>query len=196
MKKLTTTLFATALSLMIFAGEGDKNFKIDQSTSSVEWIGKKVTGSHEGTINISGGEIIISEDKIIGGTINIEMSSIKVTDLEDEGMNKKLRGHLMSDDFFGVKNYPTASLKILTVNHKSKNQHTIIGEITIKGKTEKIEIPATILMEEGKVVAIGEAIIDRTKFDIKYGSGQFFEDLGDRMIYDDFTVKFKVGAKL
>jgi polyisoprenoid-binding protein YceI len=196
MKKITSTVLAMAFGLLLIAGEAEKKtYKVDTKVSSVEWIGEKVTGTHTGTISVKEGNVILEGENIVGGSISIDMNSIVVTDIEDEGTNAKLKGHLMSDDFFGVKNHALASLKISSSKHVEGKKHIIMGDITIKGKTEKIEIPVTVMTLDTKVVIIGEAKIDRTKFDIRYGSGQFFEDLGDRMISDDFTIKFKVGAK-
>ncbi len=196
MKKLITTVFASALSLMVIAGHGDhKTYTVDQKVSSIEWVGEKVTGSHMGTIMVETGKVMMEDGKIIGGNLNINMNSIVVTDIEDEGTNAKLKGHLMSDDFFGVKAHPKSMLKIVSVKQLKDKQHIITADLTIKGKTERVEIPVTVMMEDNKLVVIGETKIDRTKFDIRYGSGSFFEGLGDKMIYDEFTIKFKVGAK-
>ena len=185
-----------SISFLTMATNGEKKvYKVDQKVSSVEWLAKKVTGSHDGTITIEKGEIEETDGMITGGIIHIDMNGIVVTDIKDKSTNAKLLGHLMSDDFFGVKDFPSASLKINESKQIEGNKHLIMGDLTIKGKTHPIEIPTTLLKEDGKLVAIGEATVDRTKYDIKYGSGQFFEGLGDRMIYDEFTVKFKVGAK-
>lgn len=187
-------LFSVLISLALVS-PGKQEFSVDKKVSKLEWVGKKVTGQHEGTINVESGTIQVSDGKITGGMLSIDMNSIIITDLEDPETNAKLKGHLESDDFFGIKNHPKASLKINEVKHIEGKKHEIIADLTIKGKTEKVVIPANIIMEDNKVVAIGEVAIDRTKFGIKYGSGQFFEDLGDRMIDDEFIVKFKVGAK-
>jgi polyisoprenoid-binding protein YceI len=196
MKKLLSTATAIVFSLAAIAG-GPKGetYKVDNSLSSMEWVGQKVTGEHTGTVMVKEGNVMVENGMITGGSLLIDMNTIVVTDIEDEGTNAKLKGHLMSDDFFGVKNHSTANLKINKVVKKEGNLHHIHGELTIKGKTEKVEIPATIKMEGDKLVVVGETQIDRTKYDIKYGSGKFFDDLGDKMIYDDFIVKFKVGAR-
>lgn len=193
MKKIKVLAFALLIGASSIAKEG--NHKVDQKVSSIEWVGKKVTGEHSGTIKISEGTINVEGDKIASGDITIDMNSIAVTDIKDAETNQKLKGHLMSDDFFGVNNFPTANLKINKTEKIEGNKYKVHADLTIKGKTEKVEFPAVIMMEDNKVVAIGDLTIDRTKFGIKYGSGQFFEDLGDRMIYDDFTISFKVGAK-
>lgn len=193
MKKIKLIAIALVICSSTIAQEG--KLQVDQKVSTLEWIGKKVTGQHNGTVNISEGTITVEDNMITSGEINIDMRTIAVTDIEDQGTNQKLKGHLMSEDFFSVEKHPTANLKINKTEKIEGNKFNIHGDLTIKGKTEKVEFPAVVMMEDNKVVAIGDLTIDRTKFDIKYGSGQFFEDLGDRMIYDDFTISFKVGAK-
>lgn len=193
MKKLLSIATALVFSLGVYAG-GEENYTVDNSISSMEWVGKKVTGQHNGTIKVKEGTVTVSDGMITGGTLMIDMNSIVIEDIKDEGTNAKLAGHLRSDDFFSVEKYPMSKLIINKVEKKGDKFH-IHGDLTIKGKTDKVEIPAEIKMENGKLVAIGETEIDRTKWDIKYGSGKFFEDLGDKMIYDNFVVKFKVGAK-
>lgn len=196
MRKLFSTATALVMSLAVLAG-GPKGetYKVNKNNSSIEWTGKKVTGEHFGIVKVKEGNIEVDGDQIIGGNLVIDMNTIEVKDIEDAETNGKLKGHLMSDDFFGVSNHPTATLKINKVEKVKGNEYTIFGDLTIKGKTEAVEIPATVIVKGDKLVTVGEVDIDRTKFDIRYGSGQFFDDLGDKMIYDDFTIKFKIGAR-
>lgn len=194
MKQLLTTATALFVTFAVMAGGNGETYKVSKKTSSIDWVGKKVTGEHTGTINIMDGEVMVTDGMISGGTLWIDMNTIVVTDIEDAETNAKLKGHLQSPDFFSVEKFPKSKLEISKVESKGGDQYVIHGNLTIKDKTEKISIPSTIKMEEGKLVAIGETEIDRTKYDIKYGSGQFFEDLGDKMIYDNFSIKFKVGA--
>ena len=196
MKKVLSLATAIIISAAVIAGNGPESYKVNNKVSKIEWTGKKVTGEHTGTISVEEGEIEVTDGKITGGTLYIDMNSIVVTDIKDEEMNGKLKGHLMSPDFFNVAEHPKAKLVITKVEDKGDGKYHIHGELTIKETTEKVEIPATITMEEGKVVAIGETEIDRTVYNIKYGSGKFFDNLGDNMIYDNFTIKFKVGAML
>ncbi|MEQ8908082.1 MAG: YceI family protein [Vicingaceae bacterium] len=195
MKRILSTVTALAISALSFAGgpKGD-TYKIDNELSSVEWVGKKVTGQHNGSIMLKEGNIMVENGMISSGTIMMDMNTIVVEDIEDEGTNAKLKGHLMSDDFFGVEKNPTSTFKITKVEKKEGELYHIHGDLTIKGITEKVAIPTTVKMEGNKLVAIGETEIDRTKFKIRYGSGKFFEDLGDKMIDDEFTIRFKVGA--
>lgn len=177
-------------------GQADGEYKVSTKTSSLEWLGTKVTGQHNGEINVKEGKVNVKDGMLQNGVLIIDMNSISVSDIKDQETNAKLKGHLSSDDFFGINQHPTAILKILKVEAKEEGVYHIHGELTIKGITEKVEIPANIIIENNKLVAIGTAEINRTKYGIKYGSGSFFDDLGDKAINDIFSVKFKVGAML
>lgn len=195
MKKVLSIVSILLFTAGVFAGETKaKELKVNNKISSIEWIGKKVTGQHEGTIMVKEGTVNVEGGVLKDGMLVIDMTSILVTDIEDAETNAKLKGHLYSEDFFGVENHPTATLKINNTKQVEGENYLIMADLTIKGHTEKVEIPAIIKMEDNKLVAIGEVEIDRTKFGIKYGSGSFFDDLGDKAIYDNFVVKFKVGA--
>lgn len=157
---------------------------VNTKTSVVNWTGKKVTGQHNGDINIKEGSLIFDSGKLTGGSFIIDMNSIKCSDLQGKPA-KKLEGHLMSDDFFGIPNHPTASLEITDVKEKKKSgDYAVTADITIKGITKSITFDTTVGAEN----ATANVVINRTEFDIKYGSGSFFDNLGDKMIYDDFEL--------
>lgn len=198
MKKLISSVFALALIFGSVAKAPQEKvvYAIDTENSSIEWLGKKVTGQHDGVIEVKSGSIVLENNQPVGGEIVIDMNSLRVTDLKDEEMNGKLVSHLKSNDFFGVESFPTSSFTIKEVTKvEGENLYNIKGEMTIRGITHPEEFIATILVKDNKVAAIGEMSIDRSKYDVKYGSDEFFEDLGDKMIYDDFVLKFKIGAK-
>jgi polyisoprenoid-binding protein YceI len=155
---------------------------VDIAKSTITWVGKKVTGQHTGTINIKEGALEFDNGILTGGTFIIDMTSLTVTDLQG-GMADKLKGHLTSDDFFGIATYPEAKLVITTVNADG-NKYMVTGDLTIKGKTAPINFTTTI---NGNM-ATADIVVDRTVYDVKYGSGKFFEGLGDKMIYDDFNL--------
>lgn len=188
MKKI---LFALMMMSSVALTANSTNPIIDGETktvnteeSSVLWTGKKVTGSHTGTINIKSGSLEFEKGKLSGGTITMDMTSIVCTDMGPDGA-RKLEGHLKSDDFFGVPNHPTAELVITGVAEGSANGGmNITADITIKGTTKSITFAADIT-EAG---ASAKIVIDRTDFDIRYGSGSFFDNLGDKTIYDDFEL--------
>ena len=162
--------------------EGDKK-EIKVESSKVVWKGYKVTGSHIGTIAIKSGHLNFDKDIMTGGSFEIDMSTITVTDLEGE-YKGKLEGHLKSDDFFGVEKFPTASLIFTKVKSNGKNSYNVTGDITIKGKTESVTFNVSIYGNKASV----SLKIDRTKFDVRYGSTSFFDGLKDKAIYDEFDL--------
>ncbi len=157
---------------------------VNAKTSVINWTGKKVTGQHTGNIQIKEGSLIFENGKLTGGSFIIDMNSLKCTDLPGESA-KKLEGHLMSDDFFGIPNHPTATLQITEVKEKKgAGNYDVVADITIKGTTKTISFATTV----GADNAVANVVINRTEFDIRYGSGSFFDNLGDKTIYDDFEL--------
>lgn len=183
-----------ALSAIAVANNNNGKYTIDTQNSVVEWFAEKVTGKHNGTMNIQEGSLIVENGAITSGEVTIDMNSLTVLDIEDPKYNANLVNHLKSDDFFSVEKHETSTFKINEIVKLDGNKHNIKGDLTIKGITHELEFPATIVEDGNKIVAIGEAQVDRTKYDIKYRSGKFFEELGDKMIYDTFTIKVKIGA--
>ena len=163
-------------------------FTIDAQKSTMAWHGKKLTGEHRGTINISKGNLIFDGKKLVGGTLEVDMRTIKDTDLTDEGYNKKLTGHLMSEDFFNVEQYPAATLKITKVTLKSGNDYDITGDLTIRDKTNPVSFPATVTMNGGTATVSANVIVDRSKYNVKYNSKSFFPSIGDKVVYDEFDL--------
>ncbi len=191
--KFMLVVAVAAATLMSFTKK-DGEYKVDTTKSKLTWLGKKVTGEHTGTINIAEGSLTTKANKITGGSFAIDMASIKVTDVTNPGANEKLTGHLKSDDFFGSANHPKATFVITKVTPGEKDQFTIKGNLTIKGITNEIEFPATVSQVGGDIVAKAKIVVDRTKYDIKYRSGNFFTDLGDKAIYDDFELNVELVA--
>ena len=175
-------------------------YQVDAAKSQLTWNGKKVTGEHTGTINVANGQLLVNGSKVTGGTFDIDMTSIKNTDLTDPEYNGKLVGHLKSDDFFSVEKHPKATFKITSVApikgaKAGQANYTVKGNLTIKGITSAISFPATIAVNNGTATAKGVATLDRTKWDVRYGSKSFFANIGDKAINDDFTLDFNIVAK-
>lgn len=190
MKNLVFSILAVTGVLMLqsfttLTTPVEKEVSIDNS--KIVWKGYKVTGSHEGTIALKSGNLSFDGDRLTGGEFVIDMSSITCTDLSGEYQGK-LEGHLKSDDFFGVEAHPTAQLNITDVKSTSKNAYQIQADLTIKGLTKSIVFPASIYGEK----ATANLKIDRTQFNVKYGSGSFFEGLKDNLIYDEFDLVIDV----
>jgi len=173
-------------------------FNVNTKESSINWLAKKVTGSHTGTINISSGELIIDNGKLTGGKFDIDFKTIAVLELDDAEMNKKLTNHLISEDFFSAEKYPIGKFEISSVseitNAASGNNYDIKGNMTIKGITKEISFPAKLNVDNKKANAEASIELDRTEWDIKFRSGKFFENLGDKLIYDKFNLVVKLSA--
>ena len=181
MKTIKNTLvIAFALTLASFTTLSTKEIKVKDS--KVNWKGYKITGEHEGTIKLKEGALTFNGDKLTGGNFVMDMTSINTTDLEGE-YKDKLDGHLKSSDFFGTEAYPTATLKITKVEGKG-NTYTVTGDLTIKNITN----PITFNMDIKDNSATANVKIDRTEFDIKYGSSSFFDGLKDKAISNEFDL--------
>ncbi len=197
MKKqvLIIALSVVAIVFSAFTGKGVKSaLNVNVDESKVVWLGKKVSGEHTGNINLLTGNLQFEGDALTGGSFEIDMKSITNTDLEDAEYNQKLVGHLKSDDFFGVERFPKAKFIISNVDHQSKNKYQVKGDITIKGITKSIEFPAQVNIAGSKATISASITIDRSDFGVKYGSGTFFDNLGDKLIYDDFTLNVSLVA--
>lgn len=194
MKKILFSALALMVSGVLFAGAPTKSesFKVDASKSSVNWLAKKVTGQHNGTVTLSKGTLNLAGDKIVGGQFEVDMTSIECLDLQGEWKDK-LVGHLKSDDFFSVAKNPNAKFEISTVETKANNT-VVKGKLTIKGITQEVSFPVSLSKKDGVVVAIATIRIDRTKYDIKYGSKSFIDGIGDKAIDDEFELKVNLVA--
>lgn len=199
MKNLKRTVFAVIalFTLGTVNAEGIKEGKhaVDAAKSTVTWKGEKVTGEHVGNIDLKSGDLEIKDGELVGGEFVIDMTSIESMDLTGE-YKGKLEGHLKSDDFFGVATYPIASLKITEVKATDKKgNYDVTADLTIKNITKPITFTTTLINTEGLIYANSNIIIDRSEYDVKYGSGSFFDNLGDQTIYDDFTLTVNLVAK-
>lgn len=196
MKKMKTLGVLVFASLFLFAFTTINSDKIEVSaeSSKISWKGYKVTGEHSGTIKLKSGAFEFEEDKLVGGTFVIDMATITCTDLEGE-YKGKLEGHLKSADFFGVEKYPTAKLEITKVVERgTPGEYKVIGNLTIKETTKEIKFNAAVMRNDNVVKSEAQITIDRSDFNVKYGSGSFFDNLGDKTIYDEFDLELQVIA--
>ncbi|MCX7879975.1 MAG: YceI family protein [Ignavibacteria bacterium] len=169
-------------------------YKLKVERSKIKWIGKKFLGSHWGWISFKSGQITFDGNKITSGNFEVDMKSMVNEDLKDKSLNQKLIGHLKSDDFFSVDKFPSSQFVIthttpLKTAKPNEPNYAITGKLTIKGITQTISFPANVKFEGNTARAKANIDIDRTKFDVRYGSGSFFENLGDNVIYDNFTLE-------
>ena len=172
---------------------------VDAASSSIDWVGKKPTEDHTGTINISKGMIKTLENKIESGSFVIDMTSINVTDMEGD-KKAGLEGHLKGegegkeDHFFNVAKFPSASFEITAVSEK-EGKAIIEGNLTIKGVKKNISFPASNSIQGDTMTFESEVFtINRTDWGVNYGSKSVFENLGDKFINDDIELKVTLKA--
>jgi len=168
----------------------NQNFEIVSTQSNIDWVGRKVTGAHNGTIAVKEGELILNDGKLTGGKIIVDTASIKILDITDPATNAQFACHLASDDFFSTEKYPEATLEITSVSG-----NYVEGTLTIKGITHPVGFDVIVNVNGDQLTATGKLVIDRTKYEIKFRSGNFFKNLGDTLIYNDFELNISVTAK-
>ncbi len=161
----------------------DEKKEVNTETSTVTWKAYKVTGSHTGTVDLKSGALMFDDGKLSGGEFTVDMPSLISTDLEGE-YKGKLEGHLKSDDFFGVEKFPTSSIVFTKIKSTGKNSYEVTGDLTIKGITKPVTFDVSIYGSK----ATATLKVDRAEYDVRYGSGSFFDDLGDKTIYDEFDL--------
>jgi len=167
-----------------------QKFDIVVAQSNIDWVGRKVTGAHNGTISLKQGELNLTDGQLTGGKFTIDTTSIKILDVTDPATNAQFAGHLASDDFFSSSRYPEAVFEIGSVvgNH-------VQGNLTIKGITKPVEFDVNFKVDGDTLTATGKIVVDRTDYAMKFRSGNFFKDLGDTLIYNDFNLDVTVTAK-
>lgn len=187
---LKNLFIATAIAASLNAFAKVEKIEVDTSASKIVYVGKKVTGQHTGEVKIANGFLNFDNGTLKGGEFEADMTSITNTDITDPEYHGKFLGHMKSDDFFSVDKFKTSKLVITKAEKGKGNSYKVTGDLTIKGKTA----PVTFDAEATKEAATAKLIFDRTKYDIKYGSGKFFQGLGDKMIHDEveLTVNLKM----
>ena len=167
-------------------------FQIQKSSSTVNWTGKKVLGLHTGSINIANGYVEVTDNHLTGGEVHIDMTSIVITDIEDKKTHQEFLNHLLSTDFFSVETFKIAKLVITGSSKTDNGKYKIDGTLSIKDISHPVSFIATVEIFTDYLHSLGEIVIDRTKYNIRYGSGKFIKNLGDKLIYDDFILQFKL----
>ena len=188
-KDMKTRNYLLAL-LMILPGTAlfAQKIELDTRASGIEWIGRKATSQHNGNIQFKSGSLVLDDDRIVSGGFVVDMTTITNADIDNESRNQRLVGHLKSDDFFGVETYPEAIFVVTRGTKFSNGKATLNGNITIKGKSE----PVTFEVFRSGNDYTAKLDVDRSKFDVRYGSDSFFDNLGDNAIHDLFTLNIRV----
>lgn len=198
--------FSLAAALLMSSNLLAAPAKFSKDSGTITWSGGKqfVDGSHSGTIDLKEGSLDLPAKK---GQFVIDMTTIKTTDAMDDGMKKKLVGHLESDDFFKVSEFKDAKIVIkdLAKDAKTADQYLVTGDLTVRGKTQEIKFPATITEKAGKTTIDANLTFNRTKFGVTYNSPESFsitdvskyvEDkskkVKDKVIKEDIAVAIKL----
>jgi polyisoprenoid-binding protein YceI len=174
---------------------GNKKFKIVPAKSNIDWTGRKVTGAHNGTIGIKEGTLVFNDDELTSGNFKIDTTSIKILDITDPATKNQFAGHLASDDFFSSEKYPEAIFTISGAERNGKNEYIITGDLTIKGTTHPVVFNAQLRVQDDTLTALGKITVDRTLYGMKFRSGNFFKNLGDTLIYNDFELNVSITAQ-
>lgn len=166
----------------------DNIYNIDNTQSQITWTGREVsTSSHYGTLDFVSGNFEISNGAIVNGEFIVDMTSINNQDMEGDS-KARLEGHLKSDDFFSVESYPTASISINSSELISDGKWNVSADLSIKGFTHPVNFEM-ISSEDGWSANL---VFDRSKYDVRFRSGSFFENLGDKLIYDDIELSINL----
>jgi polyisoprenoid-binding protein YceI len=193
-KSMTLALLGLFIISTAFNGRKAETLKVNVAKTTLKWFASKVTGKHDGTVKLANGSLISNGKQVTGGSFDIDMTTLVCNDLTDKETNAKLIGHLKSDDFFSVGKHKTAHFEISSVTPKAGTEYEVSGKMTIKGITKDLSFPANITMSGETAKATAKITLDRTQWDIRYGSGKFFEGLGDKVIHDDFIIELNLEA--
>ncbi|MFK7822659.1 MAG: YceI family protein [Oligoflexales bacterium] len=189
-------VFVFAATFMLGSLAYGQQHSISPASSKLTWEGSKVVGGgHQGSLKIKEGFIKFKEKQPLEAQVLVDMTSITNSDLKDPKWNQKLVGHLHSDDFFSTAKYPESKIVLTDFSKQKNGQYKVKGKLTIKGITKPVELQGKMIEKAGSVSALTASLeFDRTEFNVRYGSGKFFENLGDKMIAD--VVKVQVELKL
>ena len=168
------------------------DYIVNKDLSTIKWTGKEITTkSHYGILDLKEGSIYVNNDGIISGNVVIDMNSINCLDMSGRGKNR-LEGHLRSDDFFGVNSYPEANLIFTSWSVNNLGKILYKGDLTIKNITHPITFSGSV-----KKIDIGyrstiNLSFDRTLYEIKFRSGKYFQNLGDKLILDNIDITAEI----
>ena len=186
-KKINTSLPKPTLSL------SSGYYVMDNDNSSIKWTGRELsTKSHYGSLQMKNGSLTVNTDGTVNGIIKIDMTTIDCEDLQ--GRSKaSLERHLRSDDFFSVESHPIATLTFKSEGGiGAGNKLAFNGDLEIKGISHPISFESELKSVDPKVSALVDMTFDRSKYNVRFRSGTFFQNLGDKLIYDDIEISVDI----
>jgi len=191
MKRIFVILIASLFTAVLLPAQ--KKLVADTAATVIEWKGDKIVGSfHIGTIDLKSGWLTVDGTSVTGGEFIVDMNSIRNSDVKDEKMRERLIGHLKSDDFFGVEKYPHSKLVITGSSRTADGKTMFRGNLTIKEVTHPVEFTATESKSGDAVTYVAAINFDRSLYDVRFGSGKFFSNLGDNAINDEIKLNVKL----
>ena len=172
----------------------DKYLKIDNKESSIQWKGSSLNdlNTQTGFISISKGELMVEDGQLIGGTIEIDMNTIED---KNHASNNKLVNHLKDPDFFEVKRFPYSTISITKINSVIGDHKQVIANLTIKGITHPVTFQTETKLKGGIMKANAKLVIDRTKWDVRYKSAKFYNNLANQTMSDSIEFDIQIVAK-
>ena len=192
------------LILVSFQKDVTNSYVVNTEYSSVVWKGFKIGSEHSGKVAMKEGNLLVEDGQLKGGKFVFDMSAITCEDVEEAEENTKLVNHLKSADFFNTTDYPTATFVINKTIPYGREQvkdqnyfkatYKLVGDLTIKGITKPLKTQVDIYEYETSLSGVARLRIDRSDYDIRYGSGSFFDDLGDKIIYDEIQLDVNISA--
>ena len=186
MKTTFKFIITITFTLISISFSYSQSLTANKTQSLIRWYGEELTGkTHFGNLSFKEGQIELQDGLIIGGNFVVNMTSLSVEDLSG-GSKARLEGHLRSDDFFSVDKYPEATLKISQKAKVEGDVQKLYGELTIKGSKHAVDF-SIILVD--KKTATANLTFDRSKYNVRFRSGSFFENLGDKLILDDIRME-------
>jgi polyisoprenoid-binding protein YceI len=192
MQKLFKLIVSMGLILLSFCFTLAQSITADTTQSNIRWYGEELTGkTHFGNLSFKAAQIEVQDGVITSGNFIVDMSSLSVEDLSGGGKTK-LEGHLRSDDFFSVDKNPEAKLKITQKAKVESGVQKLYGELSIKGIQHPIDLTMTFGDNNS---ALAQLTFDRSKYNVRFRSGSFFENLGDKLILDDIRLEVSLKWK-
>ena len=185
-------LLVVGLALFSLAAAA-QTYKVDTAKTKIEWLGKKVTGQHNGTISAKSGSLVFTGADLTGGEIVVDTNSITCADITDAETNAKFLGHIKSPDFFDTAKYPEAKMVIKSVKKAAKG-FDVTADFTLLGKTNPVTFNAEVVKADKTASIKTKFKFDRTKWGLQYGSKSFFKSIGDKAINDEVELTVDLAA--
>jgi rhodanese-related sulfurtransferase len=177
----------------------DGEFSVDVEASVVEWAGRNPNTTHFGTVPLTRGDLAV-RDGVLSGEFEVDLTRIENESLAGNDLKPVLIAHLESDDFFFAKLFPKAAFTLsegvpVEGATATSPNYDVRGRLALRGVTADLDFPATLnRRDDGALVAEAHFDIDRTRWNIVYGSARFFDHLGMHLVFDLISFRIRLVA--